>query len=387
MVRDGNIEAIGKLADLQQVYQNIEHIPCSGVFMPPLVNAHIHLELSHMSHVPRPSPGQKMTDWIEALLILREGEQKDHVLACMQGVIREQYDSGCILLADIGNRLDREGVTKEGRPEILSLLEFLGPTRQAVQHALSVLKPLDTQNAVTAHAPYSTTGELISHLKKISLSTQTLFSIHVAESGDEIEFLSQGTGSFRDFLEKRGAWDGSFPFEKRGEKGAAYYLDKLGVLDSRTLCVHCVHLTEEEIRLLAGRKASVCLCPGSNRYLRVGSAPLEEMLKYDLLPAIGTDSLASNENLDMWREMQLLVEEHPRVAPSTILAMATLGGARALLREDEFGTLAPRKCAYFLNIDDPKLKDIHNGDELLRVLAVSGRPEKVQWVHHPEVID
>ena len=82
--------------------------------------------------------------------------------------------------------------------------------------------------------------------------------------------------------------------------------------------------------LLAETKSKVCLCPGSNRYLGAGTAPVENYLRRGILPALGTDSLTSNPVLSLWREMRLLAEEHPAVDPADILRMATLGGAEAL---------------------------------------------------------
>ncbi len=384
VVRDGKIVAVGKLKDLKKIYHNVPRIECGGILMPPLVNAHIHLELSHLTNIDRPGPGQRMTTWIENLLRQREEDcpEESYIQACMKRVIREQYETGCVLLVDIGNDMDREVAAEKEKPEIFSITEFLGPTQEGIKYALATLKECDNSSAVTAHAPYSTGSELICTLKKRSVKAKSIFSIHVAESPDEKEFVHKGTGPFRDFLEKRQAWDGTFPFDRSGKKGIIFYLDELGILDKNTLCVHCVHLEEDEFRLLVKRKASICLCPGSNQFLRVGKAPVETMLKCNILPAIGTDSTASNEQLNMWREMQILQKEHPVVPSSKIIEMATLGGARALHRDKDFGTLEPNKKARFLNIDLRDLQKIENGEELLENLVSSGSPQHITWIDH-----
>ena len=150
----------------------------------------------------------------------------------------------------------------------------------------------------------------------------------------------------RKFLEERGFWDGSL--QAMGNAGGSVkYLHKLGLLDSKTVCVHCVHVSKEEIGLLAGTGAKVCLCPGSNRYLGVGKAPVTSFLEHGILPALGTDSLTSNPELSLWREMRLLAEDHPTLHPADILRMATLGGATALGLEKQFGSLeVGKKAAY-----------------------------------------
>ena len=131
------------------------------------------------------------------------------------------------------------------------------------------------------------------------------------------------------------------------------YLHQLGLLDDKTLCVHCIHVSEAEIRLLNKAGSKICLCPGSNRYLGVGKAPVAKYLQAGMLPSLGTDSLASNPEISMWREMQQLAEDHPDVDPTDILAMATAGGAEALGLDSEIGTLEPGKQARFLTVSLP----------------------------------
>lgn len=164
------------------------------------------------------------------------------------------------------------------------------------------------------------------------------------------------------------------------------YLQRLGVLDPKTLCVHCVHVTENEIQLLAEKGAHVCLCPGSNRFLRVGKAPVERMLRHGLLPAIGTDSIASNEALDIWREMRILSEDHPEAKPAKILEMATLGGASALHCEGLFGSLAPGRRALFLEVDDEEFSLIDTEESLCETLIKGGRPQVVSWINPAGIV-
>ena len=101
---------------------------------------------------------------------------------------------------------------------------------------------------------------------------------------------------------------------------------------------------------MAGTGVKVCLCPGSNRFLGVGSAPVERYLAQGILPALGTDSLASNPELSLWREMRLLAEASDAPDPSVIFAMATLGGAQALHLDAHLGSLEPGKEADVLAV-------------------------------------
>lgn len=141
--------------------------------------------------------------------------------------------------------------------------ELLGLSRQATLLALQVMQDHDDGHNFTCHAPYSTSAALLQSVKERAALLRRLYPLHVGESLDEVEFLATGHGPFRSFLEERGVWDGSFAVPGCGPVA---YLERLGLLDELTLCVHCLHLDEAEIDLLARRRAGVCLCAGSNRF-------------------------------------------------------------------------------------------------------------------------
>ena len=193
-----------------------------------------------------------------------------------------------------------------------------------------------------------------------------------------MEFLQTGSGCFRKFLEMRNSWDGMFTFDKKDFSGTIDYFDHLEILDSRTLLVHCVHVSDSEITLIGDRGAHICLCPGSNRFLGVGTPPVERMIELGLLPCLGTDSLASNSSIDIWREMQVMADMHPNLDNSTILAMATLGGATALGYENKFGSLAVGKDAKFIHVSSDFLLRCTDAVKLIRVLVTGGRPTEIE---------
>lgn len=376
------IIAVGSTEEICGRYAGARRLHYAGALLPALVNGHIHLELSHLTDVPRPSPHQSMCSWIESLLQQRNhGKFDDAAIgAAAQHALMEQYRSGVILLADIGNSKDIVQAPENTPLQLISFLECLAPNRRAKQELLDKVAAADDAQLLTAHAPYSTIPQAITCLKKRAQRLGHIFPIHTAESAAEGEFVRAGSGPFRDFLEKRGSWDGSFQSLAPERLGTIDYFNKLNILDSRTLCVHCVHITREEIALLSEKDVKVCLCPGSNRFLRVGKAPLEPMLAAGLLPALGTDSRSSNESLDMWREMQLVREDYPAVDPSTILKMATLGGARALGRAPHLGSLAAGSSGLFLHVCGNGVAAVKDGSSLLDFLVQAGRPETVEWI-------
>lgn len=384
VLADGRIIDIGKRDDIVQNYpQSPETLyPC--VFMPGLVNAHMHLELSHLQNAIDPLPNQNFTDWIDALIALRGTKECSHeqIVQTFTAALHDQYHSGVVLIGDIGNEYYEElhRSADDFQPNVLRMLEFIGPNRGACQLALESLSELDERISVTGHAPYSTAPALLLEIKKRCNRLQHVFSIHTGESPDEREFLQTGTGCFRDFLEKKNSWDGAFSFSEAGFSGTIDYFDNLGLLDDKTLLVHCVHVSENELQLIKERGSQICLCPGSNQFLDVGLAPVEQMVALGLLPALGSDSPASNQVIDIWREMQVLLKNHANLEPSTVLAMATLGGAKALGHDADFGCLSVGKKAKFIHVSSASLLRCNDENQLIKELVLGGKPTEIEWV-------
>ena len=384
VIVDGRIVDFGKRADLVVKYsQYLEKFyPC--VLMPGLINAHMHLELSHLQNTIELLPGRNFTDWIDGLIEQKLSGKwcREKIIETFQITLHDQYNSGVVLIGDIGNEYYEELHHPEGelQPQIVRMLEYLGPNRGACRAALENLARLDDQIPVTGHAPYSTAPDLLLAIKKRCNRLQHIFSIHTGESQDEREFLQTGSGSFRDFLERRNSWDGQFSFSESGFTGTIDYFDHLGILDEKTLLVHCVHISKNELQLIKERGAQICLCPGSNQFLGVGSAPVEQMLALGLLPALGSDSPASNHTIDMWREMQILADSHADLNCSTILAMATMGGAKALRHDSGLGSLAVGKNAKFIHVSSAALKGCRDGEQLVKELVSGGKPTEITWV-------
>ncbi|MBI4798342.1 MAG: amidohydrolase family protein [Desulfarculus sp.] len=167
------------------------------------------------------------------------------------------------------------------------------------------------------------------------------FCMHVAESQAEVEFmLGEGPEGKRleEFLLARKLERASLGL--KGLRPLAHLMD-LGLLDQRTMLVHGVQLTRQEVRDLAGSGASLCVCPRSNLGLTGGLAPVADLLAAGVNLALGTDSRASCPSLSLWEEMAALGAAVPGLAPQDILHLATAGGATALGLAGHFGRLAP----------------------------------------------
>lgn len=361
VIRDGCVAAgstqileTGSFADLRRTYPDAalqEHTNC--VLTPALVNAHIHLELSHILIPKIKKNVAGFTDWIETLLSMREKMegQGDNAVTAAREALQLQHQQGIAVIGDIGNTNIGARLQSEFPGTIIHFNECLGRTRKTRNGILTRARSAGSDTIFTAHAPYSTHQELIRELKERARLFDHPFSIHVAEPPSENELLCCGTGALSTFLKQRGFIDNSYqPPAGIDSKGSVQYLYDLGVLDKRTICVHCIHVSQEEVQLLADTQTKICLCPGSNRYLQVGIPPVEKYLEAGILPALGTDSLASNPELSLWREMKILQEEHPDIDPADIFAMGTLGGARTLGLDALFGALESGRSSRFLSI-------------------------------------
>lgn len=381
---EGKINAVGTEVEVRALYPDAVVDSYPGVLMPPLVNAHMHLELSVFPGETPLEKSRTFTDWVEDLLARRfETEISENELyATIKREIQKQYNLGVVAIGDIGNQeiswLDAR--KSNDLPHIYRMIELLGSSGEAVAASLGRLNGFDTSLAVTAHAPYSTRAELLQAIKNRCGERGHVFSIHTAEVDEEKDFLLSQTGIFQEFLEKMGVWDGAFFEHGPLSKGTIDYFQKLNLLDDHTLLVHCVHVSDNDLQIIKDSGAHVCICPGSNAYLHSGIAPVGRMIHHGITPALGTDSRASNLTLNIWDEMQCLHQEHPDVGASEILTMATLGGAMALHLENDYGSLEKGKQASFIHVFSDKYHEIKTEEDLLHTLVSDGCPQTIEWV-------
>ncbi|MDD5153728.1 MAG: amidohydrolase family protein [Desulfovibrionales bacterium] len=351
MVADGRIEAVGRFKDLKDTYSGgvVDHGEVS--ILPALVNAHTHLELAALRG--RVSGKDGFVNWVRGLIKVREDIPPAETEKAITSELAAMRRRGVGLIGDVGNTRMAYELCRKQRENIVFFREFMGFNREKTARAKEMLaeagKSHETDDAfhVAAHAPYTVSAELFSALKSWANKRGKMLSVHLGECPEEQELLAHGNGPLKDLLRERSAWDDGFV---PPGKSAVAYLDKLGVLDSNTVCVHLVHLSEEDMAILAARRVKCCLCPKSNLFLNVGFPKVEKMLAYGLYPALGTDSLASNEGLSILEEMAAVRKHVPGLAPEKILEMATLNGARALGREDRLGSLTPGKEAGMISV-------------------------------------
>ncbi len=430
------ILAVGSHADIEAVSppgtERVDH--GSAAIMPGLVNAHTHLELSGLAgRIALPQEG--FSPWLEQVLALRSFMTPELQREWLRDGQRQLLAGGCCLCGDITNgiglKADDTGhnpvadatnehreqtaevfpqhsapstqhspapithhsalssqhsalstqhflLTRQAFLEVLgfdgkSLVESLAPD---VEPALRASTTNGLAPSLAAHACYSTSGTIIREAKEWCRTRRLPFSIHVAEHQEEIEFLEGGTGFCRELLENLGRW---VPDWTPPGTTPVRYLDRLQVLDAQTLLVHAVHLSDADWEIVAGKQSSVCFCPRSNRNLNVGRPDLAKALRYGVVAALGTDSLASNTDLSLFAEAAYVPDNYADVSPEAIVSMITCGGARALGQERQFGSIEAGKRANLLAVSLPDAVPI---DQLFETIIHQGNRGAWRWAHH-----
>ncbi len=365
-VHDGRIVAAGRRKDVVKAHPGVEVRDLGdAVIVPGLINAHTHLELSFMNGDP-PAGGTFMT-WIADLVAKRA--QIDPVVAAQAAAaaVLTMMQRGTVAVGDVANGtwsapiLARSGLYGLAFHELFgfraadaeSILDLAAGRLEAIE-----LDP-DVRNArgrittvLTPHAAHTTSHPLLRALAGRAVASREVLSIHVAESDEETQLLREGSGPFKDFLIERGAWDPGF---KAPGLSPVEYLDRLGALTPRTLAVHCIHIDNQDLSRLQARGVTVVTCPRSNQRLGVGKAPIPKLMASGIPVAIGTDSLASSPDVDVFTEVAYLRQDHPGLSPAAALRIATLNGARALLLDKDFGSIEPGKSAALtvVGLNDP----------------------------------
>ena len=350
LVEGPRIVEVGRAQALRRASVDEVHDLAGHLLMPGLVNAHTHLELSFLKG--RISPSLPFDGWIEALVgELRAADEATLADAVRSG-LAELTANGTTAVGDISRSGISHPLLAASGLKGVVFVEVLGfhpdHEQRALEAAAGALDRLAARPesalrvGITPHAPYSTSPALYREAADLARLRGLPLALHLAETPEEELFVREGRGPLRDLLARFGLWYEDFPIP--GCSPVAY-LESLGVL-AGALAVHCNTVSVEDIERLAAAGARVVFCPGSNAWFgRPSRHPLPLMLEAGLLCALGTDSLASNDRLDMLSEMTLCAAAHPELAPETVLHMATDWAAEALGLSGRCGSLEAGKAA------------------------------------------
>ena len=368
-ISGSEILAVGTISDLADMAA-AERIDARGkLIMPGLVNSHNHSPMSLFRGLADDLP---LEQWLqehifpaEAKFITPESVRLGALLSVAEMVLSGTTTccDGYFLADDIADAVASTGMRMVSGQGVI---DFPAPgvpdPRQNIDVADRFAQrwcdasPLITPS-IFCHAPYTCSPETLQAAKAAADNRGVLFQIHVGETRSEEEQCRQTHGC-----------------------SSVRYLDRLGVLDHWTLLIHAVWADEADLDIIARRQSPVIHCPESNMKLASGIAPVPQMLDKGIVVGIGTDGCASNNDLDLFHEMDMAAKLHkahqqnPSVLDAaTVVRMATMGGAKALALDHKVGSLEKGKSADLIVIDTarPHLTPMYHPASHL-VYAVKG---------------
>jgi cytosine/adenosine deaminase-related metal-dependent hydrolase len=332
--------------------------------LPGVVNAHTHLELSWMrERIPETG---RFDDWIRAVLAMRGQEESFRDRDATVGeAIREARAFGTAVIGDISNTLASAGpLIEEQMPAVVfhELLGFQSSEAErifdrAIDETRRIPMPADVRVSLAPHASYSVSPVLFrligSLLQQDPLARS---SVHLGEWTAEVEFLFAGTGTCRAILEELGKWDSSWvPPRCRPVE----YVDRLGFLNERSLLVHGVQFSSADLAKVSASGATLVTCPRGNIRTGAGTPPVADFFQAGVQVAVGTDSLASVQDLNVFAELARMRALAPSVPAQLLLESATINGARALGFQSDFGTIDPGKRDALIAVElDGRTSDV-----------------------------
>ena len=357
-IKGDSIVAVGPEKDLDSFASEAREIldAQGGAVLPGLINSHTHAAMTLFRGLADDLP---MNDWLNHHIF--RAEQKINaqwvywgtLLACAEMIL-----SGTTTFCDM--YLFEAEVAKAAKEAGMRALvgEVLydfpspnyGPIEKGFEYSLQLIQyfrqdPLISV-AIEPHTPFTCSPDLLRKAKALSEEQGVPLIIHLSETMKEVELI-----------------------KKQYQTSPAGLFERLGLLCSNLIAVHCVVLSEEDLDALQKARVKVVHCPESNMKLASGVAPVVEMLKKGISVGLGTDGCASNNNLDLFQEMDTAAKLHkvnlldPTVMDArTVLRLATIEGAKVLQMDQDIGSLEPGKKAdcIVLDLKKPHLTPLYN---------------------------
>jgi cytosine/adenosine deaminase-related metal-dependent hydrolase len=357
----------------------------SAIILPGLVNAHTHLELTCLRGLVNRS--SSFTAWLASLMTERRKLAQEEYLDSVTRGAHMCASSGTTLIGDISasgcswEALKPEKLRKVVFEEVTAFLpEKAGEAIAALTARLNRVQPdCYLSSSVSPHAPYSVSPALFRAVAELARQRNMRPAIHVAETNQELELLTKGTGEFRDFLSGLGvlpeAWlpPGLAPVP---------YLEGLGILERPALLIHGNYLDEESMSLVLSRNCSIVCCPRSHAFFGREPHPVRRLLDMGINVALGTDSLASNDSLSVLDEMRFLFRNRKDLKCDEIIRMATLNGAVAL---DFGGVLGRLRRGYWADMTVLRLPE-NIGDRNVEAQILEGAGECLATIVQGQVV-
>ena len=348
---DGTILGVGACAEGESV--------TPGAIVPGFVNGHCHVELSHLYKKFRKGTG--MAGFIDQINELRDWAGNDVKAQLVKEWMDKMWQDGVSAMADISNDSSSFEVKKNHSMYTRTFLEVFGSEPEMCEGVMKDVTTLKAEAdatgidaAPTPHSCYTMSPQLLSASAAAGLADGFL-SYHSQESQEEEDLLLTGTGAMYENRKRSGM---STP-PVTGESSLKYFIDrladaKLAPYDEHILLVHNVCLAQSDIDAAKKVMKNVywAVCPLSNIFIHNALPPIQLMRENGLSVMVGTDSLSSNDDLDMVKELYCLQSNFPQVPMTQLLEWACLNGAKFLKKEDVLGSLQTGKKPGIVRIEN-----------------------------------
>jgi cytosine/adenosine deaminase-related metal-dependent hydrolase len=361
---NGRVDAIIPATDVGSDVQTL-----SGILAPGFINAHCHLELSHMKGAIEPHTG--MIDFLLGVMggrSLPEGT----ILQAIADAETAMFQNGIVAVGDICNTVHTLPQKTQQRIYYHNFIEATGFVEATARARFDAARdvwerfrqaggPDAKNNSLVPHAPYSVSPALFGLIT--GLAGNDLLTLHNQESEDEEAFFRTGAGGFLRLYQALGL-DISF-YRPAGKSSLQTCLPRFHA-GQTLLLVHNVMTSEADLQFIRDQQQLLpdchfCLCPNANLYIGNGLPDIALLRRYEVPLVIGTDSLASNHQLSILAELETLRRHHPDIPLEELLQWATLNGAKALGIQHRFGSFEKGKTPGVLLLEN----DLSNVKRLL----------------------
>jgi 5-methylthioadenosine/S-adenosylhomocysteine deaminase len=347
-IKDGKIAMVGKRAAVTYRLTAKQMINAAGkVIIPGLINTHTHIPMVLFRGI---ADDLDLQEWLTKFIFPAEAKNVNEAFVRagtrlgLAEMIRGGTTTYCDMyyfedaVADESKKAGVRGVLGE------TVLDFPAPDNKTwdagLAYAERFIKKWQGDSlivpAVAPHAPYTVSPEHLIQARDLSDRLNAPLVVHLAEARTETDYISQ----------------------KHSGMTPVQFVDSIGFLTNRTIAAHVIQVNEAELDILKNRGVGIAHNPQSNMKLAAGTAPVPLMLRKDMAVGLGTDGAASNNDLNMWEEMDTAAKLHklisgdPKTLPAeTAFEMATIRGARALHMDKRIGSIEAGKAADVVIID------------------------------------
>lgn len=312
-----------------------------GVIVPGFINAHCHLELSHLHEkIPR---HEGLIPFIKNVISSRAKEALI-IVEAMEKADQQMYENGIVAVGDISNNILSKDVKLKSKLFYHTFIELMGFSPSNAHdiykegiHKSESFAPL--RSSITPHAPYSVSKELLRYINHNGVNGENLISIHNQESEEENKLYRYKKGGFLDFYKQLNV---DIDFFKPQARNSIQSIVPLLPSEQPVLLVHNTYTSLKDIYFVQrfGREITWCFCPRANLFIENKLPKIDLFQLSDFKITLGTDSLASNDRLCIFSELKTLNEFYPSLDLRKTIAWATLNGAEFLRIDQQYGSLA-----------------------------------------------